>query len=130
MMTTAKEPADRYRKPADEEVRRLEVASRFVNVFRMQDSRMTSSYMAAFLAVARNPGQGPTEYAKVCGTIQPIMSRILLELGEHARQRSAGLGLVDRVPDPGNLRQQRYFLTNKGRVVYRELMEVLGQLER
>jgi DNA-binding MarR family transcriptional regulator len=130
-MTTAPlSAADRYRAPDDEDVRRIDIATRFVNVFRMQEARMTASYMAAFLAVAKNPGQGPTEYAKACGTTQPIMSRLLLELGSHARVREQGIGLVDREVDPGNLRQTRYFLTNKGRIVYREVIETLKALER
>jgi hypothetical protein len=58
---------------------------------------LAAAPLAAFLTVARHPGLGPTGYAKLLGTIQPIMSRILLEIGRKARAREEGLGLVDNV---------------------------------
>lgn len=111
-----------FEKPQGEQATRLDKLSHIVDVFRLISPRMTASYMSGFLAVARNPGCGPTEYAKMLGTIQPIASRILLELGSHSRNEGKeGLGLVDRVVSPTSLRNQQYFLTPKGRKLLHEI---------
>jgi DNA-binding MarR family transcriptional regulator len=112
------EPDERERKAALR-------AFRVVDAFREVEPRMPSSYMAAFLAVAMKPGYGPTEYAKDLGTIQPIMSRILLEIGEHPRAGSEGLGLVDRRVSSESLRNQEYYVTPKGRTLLRNIATAL-----
>jgi hypothetical protein len=94
----------------------VEKLSRAIDHFRLVDPKMPTSYVSAFLSVAMRPGEGPTEYARMMGTIQPIVSRILLEIGPKARRGNGpGLGLVDRVVHESSLRNQRYFLTAKGR---------------
>jgi len=121
---------DRFAVPPDEEARRLDLMMRLLNAFRAREPKMTSGYIAAFLAVARHPGQGPTDYAKMLGTIQPIMSRTLLEIGKKARTRQEGLGLVDSEANPDDLRLNRYFLTSKGRMLYKDIQDILEQYER
>lgn len=97
--------------------------------FRTVYPKGTIRQASAFLAVAITPGFGPTEYAKALGTIQPIASRWLLDLGSAGREHE-GLGLVERKPDPENLRQVKYSLSPKGKVLARKLAEaVRGRTE-
>jgi DNA-binding MarR family transcriptional regulator len=122
---------DRYAPPSDLEVRRLQMLIDVVQIIRKQEPKMTTSYLVAFLAVAMDPGKGPTAYAERLGTIQPVMSRVLLEIGKKARSRETGaLGLVDSEPDPGNLRQHRYFLTEKGRELFKMVMDRMAAFEQ
>jgi DNA-binding MarR family transcriptional regulator len=93
-----------------------------VEEFRKREHKIPSSYMVTLLLVARYPGEGPSFYAEKLGTSQPVASRNLHELGNHARIRGDGLGLVDSEIDPGNLRQKKYFLTEEGRILMRNLM--------
>jgi len=99
---------------------------RIIDLFRTLDARMPSSYIRAFLAVCLKPGAGPTDYAKDMGTIQPIMSRLLLEIGKKARERDEGLGLVDRQASPESLRNQEYYLTPKGRHLLSQILNTIG----
>jgi DNA-binding MarR family transcriptional regulator len=92
------------------------------------EPRMPSSYMEAFLVVALKPGYGPTEYAKELGTIQPIASRILLEIGAQPRGGTEGLGLVDRRVSDESLRNQEYYLTPKGKELLRKIAAALDML--
>jgi DNA-binding MarR family transcriptional regulator len=88
------------------------------------DHSIPLSYIRAFLCVAQKEGLGPSEYAKMYGTTQPMMSRYLIELSIRGRNaiRKSGLGLVERVSDSEDLRAQRYFLTVKGRQVLNECL--------
>lgn len=85
-----------------------------VEEFRRLYPAMPSAYLDAFLAVALSPGLGPTDYARMTGTTQPVMSRLLLEIGEQSREREEPLHLVVSRRHPGNRRQICYFLTSKG----------------
>ncbi len=96
-----------------------------IQIFRRLEGRIPSSYMDAFLLVAITPGLGPTEYARGLGTSQPVASRILLELGTHARERDTQLDLVDRRPSALSLARQEYFLTAKGNVVLNQIIKTL-----
>lgn len=116
------EAADRrFAPPGDEEAATLDLGIDLINCFREVDPKMPSSYMAMFMAVAREPGMGPTHYAQRIGTIQPIASRILLEIGIKARERQQPLGLVDRTSGSEDLRSQAYYLTTKGRLLERKI---------
>lgn len=119
----------RFAAPDEEDAARLETGLEIVNAFREIDPKMPSSYMAMFLAVAKEPGRGPTHYAETLGTIQPMASRILLEIGIKARERAEPLGLVDRAQGE-DLRSQAYFLTPKGRILERKLLNVLRRAAR
>ena len=113
---------DRYAPPSEEEIRCLDLATDLVAEFRKLEPRMTSGYMAAFLAVAKSPGLGPSLYASMLGTTQPVSSRILQEIASHPRAREEGLGLVDSEIDPNNRRQHKYFLTSDGRKFVKALV--------
>lgn len=95
----------------------LQSLSRIVRIiaeFRRMSPGLPATYIDAFLAVALNPGHGPTEYARMVGTSQPIMSRTLLEIGEQARLRDEPLHLVVSRRHPESRRQIQYYLTAKG----------------
>ena len=100
----------------------LGTAASLINAFRAIDPRMPSSYMSAFLAVAMNPGEGPTQYARAMGTIQPIASRILQEIGQRARHGDEPLQLVDQRLSTQDARQRQYFLTTKGELLKRRIL--------
>jgi hypothetical protein len=120
---------DRYEAPAEDDARRLRLVADILETAR-EHGFETTSYLAAFLTVARHPGLGPTGYAKLLGTIQPIMSRILLEIGRQARAREEGLGVVDSEIDPDNFRQRKYFLTPTGLRLYEDLIGKFATYER
>ena len=88
---------------------------------------MPSSYMSAFLAVAMNPGAGPTDLARVMGTIQPIASRVLQEIGQRARHGDEPLQLVDQRISPHSGRNREYFLTTKGELLKRRILEIMAR---
>lgn len=121
-------PTDpRFEPPEGKDAVTIEKLSRVIDHFRLVDSKMPTSYVAAFLAVTMKPGNGPTEYARMCGTIQPIISRILLEIGPKARRgEGLGLGLVDRVVHETSLRNQRYFLTAKGKHLLASVLRTMS----
>lgn len=97
-----------------------------IDRFRDLNPKMPSSYIAAFLAVAIKPGFGPSQYAKDLGTIQPIASRLLLEIGPKAREREGpGMGLVTSKVNPESRREVEYTLTPKGMQLARQISRTL-----
>ncbi len=85
-----------------------------VGAFRALQPGIPTSYVDMFLAVALRPGLGPSEYASMVGTIQPMASRTLMEIGGHSRVRDTPLHLVSSQPHPESRRQVQYLLTPKG----------------
>jgi DNA-binding MarR family transcriptional regulator len=92
--------------------------------FREVYPKATLRQASAFLAVAITPGYGPTEYAKALGTVQPVASRWMLDLGANGREHE-GLGLLERRVDPENLRQIQYTLTPEGDELARRIAEAI-----
>mgnify|MGYP001235187786 CR=1 FL=1 len=90
------------------------------------DPNVPSQVIQAFLVVAQNEGQPLTEYARLLGTNLSTASRQFLDLGERNRRMEKGYMLLDRHVDPANLRVIRYFLTAKGRLLLRSLIEAMG----
>lgn len=129
MNTNGKQKDIRFEPPAKDDAKELEKIAKIIDAFRHVDSKIPSSYMAAFLRVALDPGQGPTTYAQQLNTRQPIASRILLEMGkiDEARERSGEIGLVNRMTAPDNLRSQNYFLTHKGRMLMNKLIKIIRE---
>jgi hypothetical protein len=84
-------------------------------------------YIDAFLAVCLEPGKGSSGYAPDIHAAQPTASRVLLEIGPKARERSEGLGLVDKSLSPTDYRTHEYFLTPKGRQLMQELIRTLKE---
>lgn len=116
----------RAHKLSEAEAQALVKCRRIVEAFRKVDHKMPASYIAAFLAVALEPSKGPTHYAKSLGTIQPIASRLLLEIGPKARHKDEPLGLVDKDVSAHSLRDHEYFLTHKGKQLMGELTAIMG----
>lgn len=117
--------SDRFKEPSGNDARAISKAVRLIDAFRTVDPKIPSSYIRMFLAVAEKPGRGPTEYARMLETVQPVASRILLEIGPKARERDAGLGLVTMDYAPDNLKQKQYYLTDKGRLLLRQVFDIL-----
>lgn len=115
----------RAHKLTEAEMKALAKCRRIIEVFRKVDHKIPASYIAAFLAVAMEPSKGPTHYANVLGTIQPIASRMLLEIGPKARHKDEPLGLVDKDVSAHSLRDHEYFLTFKGKALMQEIIGIL-----
>lgn len=109
----------------EDEIRILMKLNAAIDILRSYDHKIPASYISAALNVAINPGNGPTHYAKAMGTIQPIASRLLLEIGEKARHRDGPLGLVEAQISPESLRDKQYHLTAKGLDLAKRLADVL-----
>lgn len=96
-----------------------------VETVRRVAPNMPLGYLHMLLWVSMKPGLGPTEYAKLTGTTQPIASRVLLEIGPQARERQEPLNLVSRCVSPHSLRQVEYRLTPKGEALVRRVTEIM-----
>lgn len=88
---------------------------------------MPAQYIVAFLMVATKEGRGVVDYAKQAGVSVSVMSRHLLDIGERNRHMEKGYGLVTYQPNPLELRKHEYFLTDKGRALYHQ---VIRHIER
>lgn len=82
--------------------------------FRARKPTITLQQVMAFLLVALNEGRQVTEYARMAGIAQGVMTRNLLDLGEYTRNREPGLDLLEQKPDLMNRRAHLTFLTHKG----------------
>jgi hypothetical protein len=124
-------PADTKFSPPDEETaRHLRALLEITRAFRELSPTIPVAYMEAFLVVCLKPGLGATDYMKDMGTIQPVMSRMLLHLGNKERRKEldeSGFQLIDSVPDRADLRRHRSYLTVKGK---RLLNRVVGYTKR
>ena len=112
----------------EEDLRKLKTVWRTIEAFRSIDPKMPSSYMAAFISVAMEPGLGPTEYARRLGTHQAIASRVLLEIGPKSRLKDSGYGLVQVGISNADMRAHSYELTTKGRVLLQRLLDLQGNV--
>ncbi len=110
--------------PPDEAVRLMKLAS-VIDHFREVDPAFPVSYIAALLAVAREPGLSGTEYAKQLGHEQAPMSRMLLELGQKSRHGGPGRGWLYSVTDSLDLRRKHIYLTDEGKEIVRKVVEAL-----
>lgn len=120
-------PSDRYQEPDRGDFRTLSKLARVIEEFRKEQPAIPSAYIATFLQVAMKPGQGPTEYAKALGSIQPVLSRTLSEIGIKAREREEPLYWVDREEDPENRRTKRFFLTGKGQALLHRIIKIMEE---
>ena len=67
----------------------------------LQSKLPMTSYIQAFLAVARHENESVDYYAKICGCSSGAMSERLSELGElSSRDRKAGYGLLENPIQP------------------------------
>lgn len=110
------------------EVVSIKRAERFLRQVRTSiDPTVPTQLVQAFLAVRLNEGQTLTDIAEHLGTNISTASRQLLDLGERNRKGEPGYGLVDRKVDPMNLRVNRYSLTPKGRLLAKELADIMKE---
>lgn len=116
----------RFHKLDEADLKAVRIAVRIIEEFRDIESRMPTSYAHMFLAVARAPGAGPTEYAKAINTIQPVASRLLLALGPKHKNHPDGLELVDRQTSPDSMAKQEYYLTDEGFKLARKIVRAIN----
>ena len=119
--------SDKFAPPSEDIVGHLRAATELLRAFRAIEPTMPTSYAAAFLAVALDPGKGTVHYAKVLGVVQPVASRHLLEIGQKTRTNEPGLGLVASEYDKVDLRLKRYFLTAKGNALLSQIEAAMSR---
>lgn len=91
------------------------------------DPNVPTQLAQAFYAVWLNEGQTLTDIAESLGTNISTASRQLLDLADRNRKGEPGYGLIDRKVDPTNLRVNRYTLTPKGRLLAKELADIMKE---
>jgi hypothetical protein len=99
------------------------------NVIDMLNSKLPmTSYIQAFLAVARHENESIDYYARVCGCSSGAMSKRLNELGEmSSRDRSkAGYGLLEGPPNPMDRRLRMVRLSPTGRALVAMIARMVG----
>lgn len=112
------------------DLRTLTKLTWMVETLRAVAPGMPLSYLHALLWVAMKPGLGPTEYAKLMGSSQPVASRVLLEVGCKARERQEPLQLVSRNYSAHSLRQTECRLTPKGEALMRKVVDIVGERKK
>ena len=96
--------------------------------FRTIRNTMPLQYVAAFLLVALEEGEGTNEYARRAGVSQSVMSRHLLDIGDRNRHMEEGFKLVTQRQDPLNLSKHQQMLTDKGRAIALNIVRTLSKL--
>jgi DNA-binding MarR family transcriptional regulator len=94
--------------------------SGFNNVINLlQEKLPMTSYIQAFLAVARHENESVDYYARICGCSSGAMSKRLSELGETSSRdhRKAGYGLIENPFNPLDRRLRMIKLSVKGRAL-------------
>jgi DNA-binding MarR family transcriptional regulator len=95
--------------------------------FRELNSTMPLQYVTAFLQVAVAEGRTVTEYAKILGTSQSLMTRHLADIGVINRYHETGYDLIETKTDLMDRRNKRSLLTPKG---HRLVGQILGALAK
>lgn len=85
----------------------------------------TLSLLQSFLTVCDNEGKGVVELSDIVGISRTTMSRHLLDLSESLRNGSDGYKLLIRTQDPSNMRSVAYVLSNKGKALRNQLIDLL-----
>ena len=102
-------------KEESEKIEKIDRVIALVKEFHTVRATFTLDYVRAFLAVARDPGKGPTHYGKTLGIKQERASKILLDLAGYSRNSSDRLDLLKYEVDPSDHRARCYFLSGTGR---------------
>jgi hypothetical protein len=107
----------------------IEIRSTLSGIFNVMTmfETMPTSYMKAFIAVAKHEGESVDYYARVCGCSNGAMSKRLNDLGDlDSRDRTKpGYGLINSNP---NLMDRRYTLARlspKGRNFVGQIVRAL-----
>jgi DNA-binding MarR family transcriptional regulator len=95
--------------------------------FHELNKRMPLQYVTAFLSVAIKEGQNVSEYAKIVGTSQSLMTRHLADIGEINRYHEPGYGLVEAKDDVMDRRNRRNRLSAKGQRLVDRLLGALAK---
>lgn len=80
-----------------------------------------------FLSVATNPGLATPELMSRTGLAQSSCSRNVALLSERHRKGAPGLGLITVQPDPADYRRNILDLTDSGRELAKELVNILNR---
>jgi len=87
---------DRFAPLEEDDAKRISRLFTIFEAFREVAPTIPASYAQAFLAIALKPGQPAGSYGLSLGLDQPVVSRILLEIGKKSRNSSKkGLDLVN-----------------------------------
>lgn len=98
-----------------------------VDILREADPTMPMQVARILLAVAEQPGITYPELVKISGVTLAAVSRNVAYLAAFFRG-APGLGLVEAINDPHNLKRHAVFLTPKGRkVVTKALSAATGK---
>jgi DNA-binding MarR family transcriptional regulator len=89
------------------------------------DPAVPAQLVQTFLVVAQHEGKSLREIQERLDASMSTVSRHLLDLGERNRKMEPGYGLVDRRPNPVNLRENTYKLTPKGSLLIRQLVQII-----
>jgi DNA-binding MarR family transcriptional regulator len=114
----------------DEEKEVLVALLKALKPFRDLDSTMPLQYVTAFLQVAIKEGETVSEYAKLLGASQSLMTRHLADIGKINRYHKAGYDLVEAKSDVLDRRTKRNQLTTKGHRLVGQLLGALAAAGR
>jgi hypothetical protein len=107
----------------------LETKSKLSGIYNVLHlfEQMPTSYMAAFIAVARHPNECVDFYARTLGCSNGAASRRLNDLGAiDSRDRSkAGYGLLESAPNMMDRRYTIVWLSPKGRNFVQQIVRAL-----
>lgn len=117
----------KFTPPSEATISNLRAGMEFLQAFNELMPRAPMSYGLAFLEVASDPGHGASHYGKRLDFLQPVISRILLEIGQKSRDGGPGAGLVDSIVDPVDLRHKRYHLTPEGKALLKKIDTALSR---
>jgi DNA-binding MarR family transcriptional regulator len=83
--------------------------------FRAMRPTIPLQYVHLFLNIVLEEGKSVSEYERDLGTAQTVMSRHLKEIGERARSKQEGLGLVMQKADMNDMRKHLVHVTPLGK---------------
>lgn len=98
----------------------------FVEEFRKIDPEMQAQQILLFLHVAGKSGISMKELASLTGLAPSSVSRNVAALSNLHRKGHPGHDLMVAYEDPDDRRNKLVKLTYKGQLVYRNLVETLG----
>ncbi|MGR3484747.1 MAG: MarR family winged helix-turn-helix transcriptional regulator [Paracoccaceae bacterium] len=97
-----------------------------VSIIREQYQDMPATTLEVLLHVALEPGSSSTEIREAVSTSQSSISRHLSLLGDYNWRGEEGLRLIKLIENPTDRRQKIAFLTERGRAVMKQVLEVMA----
>jgi DNA-binding MarR family transcriptional regulator len=98
-----------------------------VSAVRMLDDALPVQTLAVFLEIARNDGISINELCDKVGLASSSASRNVAALSDWHWLNKPGLGLVETLPDPKDLRRKTVRLTAKGRQLKEQMAAMIGE---